>query len=412
MSELRVDNIVSEDGTAAPIYSKGMSIGAGQTLTCSGDFTVGGDVTFNSGATVTGVVTFSQTNLSTNLNVSGIVTASSFSGDGSNLTGIDATTIVNGTSNVSVASGGDITATRAGTQRLAVTSTGIDVTGNIECDGGNVTGQLNVNKLVVDDDGSTSPTMVVKSDDNAITGFVVKNDIYSTNEEIGFKINQGNDGTVAVMNVGNSEYKGINFQTLNGSGGVKNAIVVNPEASVDLYYNNGVKLQTQSGGIDVTGTVTCDGLTSDGTITVSTGDGRLDLRDSNTSGTSSISYIRGLDSGNAQQWYVGTANGDSTLSVINSQNGQLHFGQNNTVRCFINTSGHLVPNGGNTYDLGDSSSRWRNIYTNDLNLSNEGGANDVDGTWGSWTIQEGDEDLFLINRKNGKKYKFNLTEVN
>jgi len=44
-------------------------------------------------------------------------------------------------------------------------------------------------------------------------------------------------------------------------------------------------------------------------------------------------------------------------------------------------------------------------------MSNEGSANDVDGTWGSYTIQEGEDDLFLLNRRNGKKYKFNLTEV-
>ena len=74
--------------------------------------------------------------------------------------------------------------------------------------------------------------------------------------------------------------------------------------------------------------------------------------------------------------------------------------------------GHLKPDANNTYDLGASSLRWRNIYTYDLNLSNEGNVNDVDGTWGNYTIQEGEDDLFLINRRNGKKYKFNLTEVN
>ena len=42
MSELRVDNIVSQDGSAAPIYSKGLNIGAGQTLTNAGDYTVSG----------------------------------------------------------------------------------------------------------------------------------------------------------------------------------------------------------------------------------------------------------------------------------------------------------------------------------------------------------------------------------
>ena len=64
------------------------------------------------------------------------------------------------------------------------------------------------------------------------------------------------------------------------------------------------------------------------------------------------------------------------------------------------------------FDLGSSSNRFQNIYTGDLDLSNETkGGNDVDGTWGSYTIQEGENDLFLINKRSGKKYKFNLTEV-
>ena len=48
---------------------------------------------------------------------------------------------------------------------------------------------------------------------------------------------------------------------------------------------------------------------------------------------------------------------------------------------------------------------------NDLNLSNKGSTNNVDGTWGDYTIQEGETDLYLINNRSGKKYKFNLTEV-
>ena len=45
-----------------------------------------------------------------------------------------------------------------------------------------------------------------------------------------------------------------------------------------------------------------------------------------------------------------------------------------------------------------------------LNNMNTGG-NEVDGSEGHWTMQEGADDLFLINRNTGKKYKFNLTEV-
>ena len=74
--------------------------------------------------------------------------------------------------------------------------------------------------------------------------------------------------------------------------------------------------------------------------------------------------------------------------------------------------GTFYPLSDNSYDLGSTSNRWRNVYTTDLQLSNEGSQNDVDGTWGSYTIQEGEDELFLINRRNGKKYKFNLTEVN
>ena len=82
-----------------------------------------------------------------------------------------------------------------------------------------------------------------------------------------------------------------------------------------------------------------------------------------------------------------------------------------TTRASIDTSGNFVPGANNSYNLGTSSLRWANVYTYDLQLSNEGSTNDVDGTWGNYTIQEGESDLFLINNRNGKKYKFNLTEV-
>ena len=103
---------------------------------------------------------------------------------------------------------------------------------------------------------------------------------------------------------------------------------------------------------------------------------------------------------------------DGTHNYVNFVNGALIFQNNGTsVAYFHNNDGHFLPWTNNTFDLGSSGNRWRNIYTNDLNLSNEGGANDIDGTWGSFTIQEGAKDLFLINKRNGKKYKFNLTEV-
>ena len=101
---------------------------------------------------------------------------------------------------------------------------------------------------------------------------------------------------------------------------------------------------------------------------------------------------------------------------VGNTSHQLYFktctsGGTPTDRLHIDADGHVLPGANNTYDLGSSGTRWRNVYTTDLQLSNEGKTNDVDGTWGDYTIQEGESDLFLINNRSGKKYKFNLTEV-
>ena len=89
----------------------------------------------------------------------------------------------------------------------------------------------------------------------------------------------------------------------------------------------------------------------------------------------------------------------------------LNDGTSVAERVRITADGHILPAANDGQDLGSSSKRWRDIYTGDLNLSNKGNSNDVDGSWGDYTIQEGESDLFLINNRSGKKFKFNLTEV-
>ena len=118
-------------------------------------------------------------------------------------------------------------------------------------------------------------------------------------------------------------------------------------------------------------------------------------------------YIK-FDSGGSNmivgQSYAGTTNNKLVLGAGESPSGGVAGLQ-------IDGGGQITPDTNNARDLGSSSLRFRNIYTNDLNLSNEGHSNEVDGTWGNWTIQEGESDLFLKNNRSGKKYKFNLTEV-
>jgi len=111
-------------------------------------------------------------------------------------------------------------------------------------------------------------------------------------------------------------------------------------------------------------------------------------------------------------FFIGVANGSSNQEA----HGSLIFRSGNFAsataeRLRIDTSGHLLPGSDNSLNLGSASKRWANLYTGDLKLSNEGSQNDVDSTWGNYTIQEGHQDLFLLNHRTGKKFKFNLTEV-
>ena len=114
--------------------------------------------------------------------------------------------------------------------------------------------------------------------------------------------------------------------------------------------------------------------------------------------TSGGLYLKGIDGNGDEKILIGYESG--TIVRI-AESLRMDFGTTS-----------LEPVTDNAVDLGQADKRWKNIYSADLQLSNEGSTNDVDGTWGQYTIQEGEDDLFLLNRRNGKTYKFVLEEVN
>ncbi len=179
-----------------------------------------------------------------------------------------------------------------------------------------------------------------------------------------FRLTSVSDGNFYIQNYAN--------------GGWQSNIQIAGSGAITLRHENEVQLVTSGNGID--------------------------LRDQQNSPTLGFFGADGTDE-------VARITGDA----VSATTGQLIFsvliGNTTTHVANFDTSGHFNPYTDNTYDLGTSSKRWRNLYTTDLQLSNEGKTNDVDGTWGNYTIQEGESDLFLINNRSGKKYKFNLTEV-
>ncbi len=73
---------------------------------------------------------------------------------------------------------------------------------------------------------------------------------------------------------------------------------------------------------------------------------------------------------------------------------------------------NLLPSADNAVDLGSPTQRWANVYTGDLHFSNEGSdGNDIDGTTGNWTLQEGDENMYFINNKTGAKFRVVMESV-
>ena len=79
----------------------------------------------------------------------------------------------------------------------------------------------------------------------------------------------------------------------------------------------------------------------------------------------------------------------------------------------ITATGNILPGTNDTFDLGASGNVWQNIYTGDLDLNNQHKTegNIVDGTKGSWTLQEGSNDIYLINNKSNEKFRLKLEKI-
>ena len=79
---------------------------------------------------------------------------------------------------------------------------------------------------------------------------------------------------------------------------------------------------------------------------------------------------------------------------------------------FSSVTENILPDNDDSRNLGSSTKRWANVYTADAHFNNVGtGGNEVDGTEGHWTMQEGSDSMYLINRITGKKFKIAMTEV-
>ena len=173
-------------------------------------------------------------------------------------------------------------------------------------------------------------------------------------------------------------------------------------------------------GANTTGNV---GLEMDGDLTYNPSTGTLSATEFSGNGLSITNVpaasvlVTATNTTNATHYMVfsDSVSGQETMRTDNTltYNPSLNkLTTNGPIDVSDITCHNITPELNNQYNLGTASQRFANIFSADLQLSNvHAHPNSIDGTKGDWTLQEGENDIFMINNLTGKKYKINLTEV-
>jgi len=349
---------------------------------------LGGSVTATS-LTVTGAVTANPVNASISLQPTGtgIVTIASSTGNPGNIDNMNIGASTKGTGAfTTLTSNGATTFTSSGTITLGTAASGaVQVTNGVGIGG----------------------------------GITVANDSY-----FGGKVGIGTVGPVGLLHASGAYPQVVLNNTSAGSGSLMLFGDAGTFKQAIGHLTSTNYLQFGYGGTGTNGTfngttgmtLTNTGLLGIGVtptygLHVVTTTGNPAAFNSSTSGGGNI-YLTCSNASTPVSGYMGpNAWNNNVFGIGSSTNHALQFTTNGTQRAQIDTSGHFLPMSDNAYDMGNGSYRWRNVYTGDLHLSNKGSANSVDGTNGDWTIQEGETDLFILNNKTGKRFKFKLEEI-
>ena len=211
---------------------------------------------------------------------------------------------------------------------------------------------------------------------------------YAAYSQNGLSINQ--DGSTGIINIANrGTQKRINLNTgTEGAASFTTLRIDNQTVSVMPDYSGGT-------------------LNVNGNMTFTNQGSKITFGDSTSANPSMIG--EGLvDTYGTDSDFISLYARSSFRIFTTTTNERARFDANG-----MNINGTILPGATNSYNLGSATYGWANIYTNDLHLSNmnKPKGNDIDGTSGDWTIQEGAENLYIINNNNGEKYKILLEKI-
>ena len=248
---------------------------------------------------------------------------------------------------------------------------------------------------------STSPGIMYLTGYNNTTASEIHlkaNNTYNTGHlhlQDDYKIKLGNSDDLNIYHSGGINYidASSGHFALRGTGN-DNILYYTSNGDVEIYDNGSKKFETNSNGVSITGRITSSSFGNQGDFSGQFGRIRVGADTYGNTIRCVTDQNFNLASYNTIAFYIGGATDGTSFGT-----GIAFF-----------DSGGLNPATGNTFDLGTTSRRWRNLYSQDLQLSNKGSKNDVDGTWGDWTLQEGEHKVFMINNRTGKKYSLKMEE--
>ena len=211
------------------------------------------------------------------------------------------------------------------------------------------------------------------------------------------------------------QFTNTNLLILEQAIGGYTGVALNATTGATLTFSNGALSNGKDQVIRLTGTIT-----SNVNVVIPDGVEKTYIVENATSGAFTVTFK--TSSGTGATWSTtdkgykiiysdGTNVVDVTADLGNITAGNITVGT--IASGAITATGNIIPGADDTYDHGTSTAVWQNLYTGDLHLSNESKSqgNMVDGTKGSWTFQEGKDDIFMINNISGEKFKINLSKI-
>jgi hypothetical protein len=334
---------LSLDGTTG-ISASGNIVG--NNISVGGSLTVG---SFNPSALgVSGNITGGNILTGGSVSAAGNITGNFILGNGSQLTGIDATSIQNGTANVRTFVNGNVTTSAAGTANvLVVTSTGTVTTGSASATG-TITGGNIVTAGTVSATGNVTGGNLLINGSAVITG------------------NLNVQGTETIFNVANLTVNDKDIIVANNVTGGANVdgsgIQAGNPGVATWFYNNATTSWQSNIGITPTanGTLSLGGASNfwgNAFLTTVSITGNVQGGNIRTAGL--ISATGSITAGGDLS-LVGNIVDTGPLTIITTSNGNIGLAPNGTGN--VNITGNVMPTANATANIGSATLSFNTIF--------------------------------------------------